>query len=286
MKPSRFRMVSGEADGTHDLVKTNQTLGRSVRDSAALLACTEDPSGAVYPPVGYLQGPDSRRLRVGYASDATGPVEVEPEVRAAQEDAVLLLRALGHEVIEVPYPVSDIDAFIEGYAAFFVEKTRDLKPMLERLSGASLMECGLLTPWMASFLEAAADFDPAAMASQRKVLDSIPATFDRTFENIDVLLSPVSPVICPRLDEGSPRDLYSLEAYRALMGRLKFTGPVNFGGHPAMSVPLGWEAVMPIGSHFIAGRGQDATLYSLAYELEEARPWANRWAPHSLKFEP
>jgi amidase len=68
------------------------------------------------------------------------------------------------------------------------------------------------------------------------------------------------------------------------MGRLKFTGPVNFGGHPATSVPLGWEAALPIGSHFIAGRGQDATLYSLAYELEEARPWANRWAPHSLKY--
>jgi len=285
MKPSRFRMVSGEADGGHDLVKTNQSLSRSVRDSAALLACTEDPAGTVYPPLGFLSGPDRRRLRVGYAKDASGPVKIEPEVQAAQEDAALLLRALGHEVIEVPYPVSDIDAFIEAYAAFFVEKTRDLKPMLEQLSGASLMECGLLTPWMASFLEAAADFDPAAMASQRKILDSIPATFDRTFETIDVLLSPVSPVVCPRLDEGSPQDLYSPEAYRALMGRLKFTGPVNFGGHPAMSVPLGWETAMPIGSHFIAGRGQDATLYALAYELEEARPWANRWAPHSLKYD-
>jgi amidase len=135
---------------------------------------------------------------------------------------------------------------------------------------------------MASFVEAAADFDPAEMAVQREILGTVPGAFDAAFADLDVLLAPVSPVVCPRLDEASPRDLYSDAAFRGVMGRLAFTAPVNFGGHPAMSVPLGWDSAVPIGSHFIAARGGDALLYALAYELEEARPWANRWAPHSL----
>jgi amidase len=34
----------------------------------------------------------------------------------------------------------------------------------------------------------------------------------------------------------------------------------------------------------IAERGNDRMFYELAYELEEARPWRNKWAPHSLKY--
>ncbi|MDG2333759.1 MAG: amidase [Myxococcota bacterium] len=284
MKASRFRMRSGEADGSHDRVKTNQTLSRSVRDSAALLDCTEDKSGQIYPPLGRLKGPDKRRLKIGYAADIPGPVPVESDVRAAQEDAAMLLQDLGHEVIEVAHPIRDIQSFFQGYRAFFAEKTREIGPGIRSMTGKGVLESGLLTPWMASFVEAAADFDSGEMAERSAALDSLPEDFDRAFEGIDVLLTPVSPVACPKLDQASPSDLYSHEAFIALMAHLKFTGPINFGGHPAMSVPLGWDSSLPIGSHFVAGRGEDAVLYALAYELEEARPWADRWAPHSLIF--
>ena len=282
MKPSRFRMLSGEADGSHDLVKTNQSLSRTVRDSAALFDCTEDKTGDVYAPVGFVQGPDARRLRIGHVVESPGPLEITSDVREAQEDAAMLLQALGHEIIEVPYPVSDLDAFIDAYEAFSAEKFRPVGPAIEKLTGKGILESGLLTPWMASFAEEAAHFDAARLERRHRVFDAIPQAFDEALEGCDLLLTPVSPVACPRLGEASPRDLYSKEKFRSLMAHLQFTGPVNFGGHPAMSVPLYWEAEVPIGSHFIASRGCDALLYTLAYELEEARPWANRWAPHSL----
>jgi amidase len=47
-----------------------------------------------------------------------------------------------------------------------------------------------------------------------------------------------------------------------------------------MSVPLDWGSNgLPIGSQFAARIGAEATLLALAYEMEEARPWAGKRPP-------
>lgn len=284
MKPSRYRMRSGEADGSHDIAKTNQVLSRSVRDSAALLNYTEDKSGKMYPAIGLVQEPSRRRLNIAVAADAPGLLKVEAEVRVALENTVKLMQELGHKIFEVAYPV-DAERFSEAYNAFFAGRVGGLKTMIERASNKSVMESGLLTPWLASFVEHAATLKAEAIAAQKAYLDTLPQAFDRLFADYDVLMTPVSPVVCPKLDEAGPKDLYTIERFRSTVGVLKFTGPVNFGGNPAMSVPLNWGARsgLPIGTHFIAARGNDRLLYELAYALEDARPWRERWAPHSLK---
>jgi len=288
IKPSRYRMRSGEAGGGHDRAKTNQVLSRSVRDSAALFDLTEDKSGAVYPAVGFVPGPAKRRLRVGVVeAPSPGLVAIEPEVRAAQQRAARLLEDLGHRVEAVGYPV-DSEAFLKAYTAFAVQKLAGLKPVVERVSGRPVLESGLLTRFVASFVAHAATVEPEAAIADQAYLDELPRVFERAFEQHDVLLTPVCPVAGVRLDEAGPDDLFSPERALFTIGRLEFTGPVNFGGNPAMSVPLAHarDTRLPIGAHFIAARGADRLLYELAYELEAARPWKDRWAPWSVQHGP
>ena len=72
------------------------------------------------------------------------------------------------------------------------------------------------------------------------------------------------------------------EMSRRVFEFTSYTPVQNALGVPGMSVPLGMNgAGLPIGSHFVAAAGREDLLIALAYELEEAKPWAGSWPPVS-----
>ena len=59
-----------------------------------------------------------------------------------------------------------------------------------------------------------------------------------------------------------------------------FTQLFNAAGQPAMSVPLGQSTDgLPLGVQFAASFGDEATLFRLAGQLEQAHPWRDRRPP-------
>ena len=61
-----------------------------------------------------------------------------------------------------------------------------------------------------------------------------------------------------------------------------FTPICNVTGQPAISLPLYWNSEgLPVGTHFVGRFGDEATLFRLAAQLEQARPWADRRPPVS-----
>ena len=102
----------------------------------------------------------------------------------------------------------------------------------------------------------------------------------RFLERYDVLLTPT--MATPPLPLG--RLALTRSDFPGLVTDLArtigFTQLFNASGHPAMSVPLSWNAAgLPIGVQFAGRFGDEATLFRLAAQLESARPWFLRRPP-------
>src|SRR5690606_8776306 len=95
------------------------------------------------------------------------------------------------------------------------------------------------------------------------------------FADADVYLTPV--LAKPPVPLGEIDGAKGMAVFATLSDYVGYTPLQNVAGAPAMSVPLAWsQSGLPIGVHFSAPKGGEKRLLELAYELEQARPWASR----------
>ena len=102
------------------------------------------------------------------------------------------------------------------------------------------------------------------------------AVYRRAFADlgVDLVLSPTLGHTTPRIGHLSPTVEFP-EMFDRLVRYAAFTPLNNASGAPAVSLPLGSTADgLPIGVHFSALHGDERTLLEIAYELEDARPFA------------
>ena len=97
------------------------------------------------------------------------------------------------------------------------------------------------------------------------------------FEDHDVLITPALGQVPPELGvfNANTEDFDSYVG--AVIGFTPFTMTWNATGQPAISLPLSQTSTgFPIGVQFVARFGDEATLFRLAAQLEQAAPWADR----------
>jgi amidase len=279
LKPSRDRTVPVRRGDAPPLdISVVLAVSRSVRDSAAMLNAVERKGAdALYPPVGMAQS-STRRLRIGLDLAAPNGAPVDPEVIAAIESTAALCEALGHSVKPVKFDIGGsavADAFLLYWGAGSAEFVQQVAKYTGKNPSPEIVE-----PWslgLAQHYQANRDKLEAAIGMLRAT-DARTRDLHETL-GIDVLLTPVLAKPPLRIGEQAPTREY--EALRdTILGFAAFTAVQNASGAPAMSVPLSWSAAgLPIGSHFAARPGDEGLLLSLAFELEAARPWADRLPP-------
>ena len=114
-------------------------------------------------------------------------------------------------------------------------------------------------------------------ADATKVLHRTGRELARFLTRYDVLLSPTMGAPPAELGLLSLSNPNLGEQTAALVQATGYTQLANTAGTPAMSVPLFWNAAgLPIGVQFIGRHGDEATLFRLAAQLEQARPWFGR----------
>ena len=96
------------------------------------------------------------------------------------------------------------------------------------------------------------------------------------------MLTPTLSAPPPRIGEMAPDQPADLLMER-MFGWCGYTPLQNLSGTPAITLPLAWDADgLPLGVMFAADRGQEDRLLALAFELETAAPWRDRWPAASV----
>ena len=279
LKPSRGRHLD-DGFGTMPLGLPNlpvqHVLTRSVRDSALMLSLSEDPRTPLGR-LGFVSEPLDRPLRVALIREGTHGLPASPDVDAATLSVARLCEDLGHAVEPMRWPFGGevMAAFLDewcllagGTVASTCEAT-GCKP-----------EPPNFEPWTLALAERAAAMTLERVEVVVSTLYAATLQLTSLFETYDVLLSPVvrHP---PKLIGDHATDQPMQDLWDKAVDNIAYTPVFNASGMPAMSIPLSWSPTgLPIGSQFAAGLGKDGLLLALAYQLEAALPWSDKWAPY------
>jgi amidase len=266
-------------------LSVEHVLTRSVRDSAALLDATQgaepgDPFQAPPPARPYLQeiGADPGKLRIAFTTGTVRGTPLEPDCIAAVQDAAKLCADLGHEVEEAaPHVNGDLlsSAFTTIWAAAAAAEIAAAALLTGRVPPEDQFET--LT-W--ALAQRGRRYDAPALLLALGFLQLTARSVDEFFRTHDVWITSTlgEPPVPLGTFDSPPED--PLRGYDRAARFVPDTPVCNATGQPAMSVPLYWnEQGLPIGTHFVGRYGDEATLFRLAAQLEQARPWAQRRPP-------
>ncbi|MEP0587381.1 MAG: amidase family protein [Roseobacter sp.] len=279
LKPGRDRVLQAHSTPRFAF---DHVLSRTVRDSALSLAITQNQSPDIaLQRMGFVQRPGKRRLKIGLQLDGYTSA-TQPEVKNAIEDTARLCQILGHEVVETKQ-IIDRDEYEKNYIALYAGGILNARKAIEAATGQPIAESGLMNDFTIKFGNQAEGQTTDDINAAEAYLVGLEQRFNTWMTPFDLVLSPVMYAPAPRLGLLFNEDEEFSVVSRRVFDYLGFTSPMNVFGLPAMSVPLHTSATgLPIGSHFAAKYGQEPMLLELAYELEAARPWKDKWASNSI----
>lgn len=109
----------------------------------------------------------------------------------------------------------------------------------------------------------------------KNMVRRLAAAYDRALGRYDVLVMPTTVKKSqPNPDPASPG--YADEIISQAMGNTINAAPFNATGHPAMSIPCGMRAGLPVGMMLVARMHAEALIYQAGYAFEQQVNWKQR----------
>lgn len=274
LKPTRDRVVqAAEAAQLPVDIISNGVVTRTVRDTAHFLAATQSyrPAKGLRP-VGLVEGPSDRRLRIGVIVDSITGHPTDDETRRAVETTASTLEGLGHEVRPYELPAVLAQTFVRDFVHYWGLLAFSTQTFGKRVMGPGFdktrtdaLTRGLARQFGRSFWRTPTTVRGLKRSEQ---------VYRGAFDDLDLILSPTVGYTTPELGHLSPAAGFEV-MFERLLQYASFTPLNNASGGPAISLPLGRTANdLPIGVHFSAIHGNEQTLLEIAYELEAHTPFA------------
>ncbi|MGC0365908.1 aspartyl-tRNA(Asn)/glutamyl-tRNA(Gln) amidotransferase subunit A [Rhodococcus sp. 27YEA15] len=277
LKPTHGRVAKF---GCYPLAWTLDHIGpmaKTVADAAVMLQAIagfdhRDPTSVDVPVDDYAGalGGDPSNLVIGIEEEyffRDVDSEVERLVRARIEDLV----ARGATVKKVSIPALRYSEWTELATSLSEASAIHHQDLIDRPEdlGADIRFLFYLGELFSSV-----DYLQAQQARRQ-----IKKEFAVALADVDVIVAPTLPVMAPDIGSavadlnGSPVDL--------VQNFIRFTGPSNLTGLPALTVPAGLNGGLPVGLQIIGKAFDEATVLRVGELVEESNPLQGKRAPHA-----
>lgn len=220
----------------------------------------------------------SKKQKIGLIRESITD-DIDPDVRQAVLDYADKLRASGHEVEEVDLPMlkyslaiyyiivpAEVSSNLARYDGVRYGKRAEAPASLAELYGRSRDEGFEVENkrriMLGSYVLSSGYFDAYYLKAQ-KARTLLIQSFNKLFEEYDILLSPTAPTPAFGIGENS-NDLIKMYLSDVM------TVPASLAGLPALSIPAGLSSEsLPIGVQLIGPQRSDANILALAQNMED-----------------
>jgi aspartyl-tRNA(Asn)/glutamyl-tRNA(Gln) amidotransferase subunit A len=198
------------------------------------------------------------------------------DIKEAYEKAIQALKAQGHTIVEKEMMDAKFDI-----SAYYITATAEATTNLarydgirygNRVEGKNLEETFIKTRsegfgdevkrriMLGNFVLSSGYYEAYYVKAQ-KTRHIIKDEYNKIFEEVDLILSPVAPTVAPKFGElATPMEMYLSDIY---------TISVNLAGLPALSLPIMKNKEgMPVGLQLIAKAYDEQTLFDGSLSLE------------------
>jgi amidase len=274
LKPQRNRVsLWPDREHWHGL-SVSGCVSRTVMDTALYLDVLSGPEKGDFdspPPFEEPLVEAARRspgkLRIAYTTKTILPVPKADEVLAAHRETIELLRSLGHELVEA--------------SPRYGRLTTDFYPLYFR----GIRDEALSLPHPERLSDQTQGFVRLGrLISERrltKIKDRMPAAaahIQELWRDHDLLLTPATAQL--PVEIGRWRGKGALRTINGMSNVYPYAAAWNYTGQPAATLPAGFtDGGLPRSVMLVGRPNDEATLISVAAQLEAERPWADRRPP-------
>ncbi len=278
LKPTRGRFPK---QGTNRLpinLSIKHVCSRTVRDSAFMVALTENNSHArdIRKQIGFIEGASNKKRHFALSLESQG-YKADRDTENAVREVGRVLQDLGHSVEEVrETPLTTHPDSVENFLTLWAFGAYQTVRQVERLTAMPAAKSKLVEPWTLGLAQLYETKPAGIMENVLQGLEKVSADIYKFFTKYDGWIKPVSAFVTPKIGYFDPAVEFN-ELLERTSHYAAFTPLHNAAGTPSMSVPGYWSADnVPVGVQIAAGLGREDMLLEIAYELEAARPWAHK----------
>ncbi len=244
-------------------------LTKTVADSALILGVTagKDPRDAttLKEPVGdYLKVLEQKKagLKIGLPKEFFSQ-EIDPKVKSLISEKAKRLEKQG-------FTLKEVSLSLTPYAlpAYYIIQSAEVSSNLARFdgirfgNGRDAFGAEAKRRIMLGTYTLSAGYYEAYYLKAMKVRTLICQEFEKVFDQVDLLLGPVSPSLPFKLGEkmNDPIKMYLSDVLNV---------PVNLAGLPALSIPVGQVDNLPVGAQLIGPQLSEEKLFQVGRVIEE-----------------